>query len=83
MLSTAFAYAGLTGNGPVDRLVTGDSRRLLAFSRMARPGARDSLHGRGEVCVADGAGLRAAACDCCGLLVDEYGRFINELAVRQ
>jgi CRP-like cAMP-binding protein len=48
MDSTAFAYAGLTGNGLVDLLDTDDSRRLLAFSRMVRLEAQQELYAPGE-----------------------------------
>ena len=70
MDSTAFAYAGLTGNSLLDQLGTDGSRRLLAFSRMVRLGANETLHAPGEAvrhvyfpagsvaaaCAADGAG---------------------------
>jgi CRP-like cAMP-binding protein len=70
MDSTAFAYAGLTGNSLIDQLGTDGSRRLLAFSRMVRLKARETLHAPGEaarhvyfpagcvaaVCAADGGG---------------------------
>ena len=48
MDSTAFAYAGLTGNALIDQLGTDGSRRLLAFSRMVRLGAHETLYAPGE-----------------------------------
>ncbi|HEX8337539.1 MAG TPA: Crp/Fnr family transcriptional regulator [Pyrinomonadaceae bacterium] len=64
MDSTAFAYAGLTGNSLIDRLGADGSRRLLAFSRMVRLGAQETLHAPGEPVrhVYFPAGCVAAAC---------------------
>lgn len=49
MNHTAFAYAGLTGNGLVDLLDSDDSRRLLPFGRIVRLEARQTLHAPGGV----------------------------------
>ncbi|HEX8292474.1 MAG TPA: Crp/Fnr family transcriptional regulator [Pyrinomonadaceae bacterium] len=64
MESTAFAYAGLTGNSLLDQLDTDGSRRLLAFSRMVRLGSNETLHAPGEAVrhVYFPAGCVAAAC---------------------
>jgi CRP-like cAMP-binding protein len=64
MDSTAFAYAGLTGNALIDQLGTDVSRRLLAFSRMVRLEARETLYAPGEAVrhVYFPAGCVAAAC---------------------
>lgn len=64
MDSTAFAYAGLTGNALIDRLGTDGSRRPLAFSRMVRLEAHQELHAPGEAVrhVYFPAGCVAAAC---------------------
>ncbi|HEX7957674.1 MAG TPA: Crp/Fnr family transcriptional regulator [Pyrinomonadaceae bacterium] len=48
MDSTAFAYAGLTGNRLLDLLDAEESRRLLAFSRVVRLEAGRTLHMPGE-----------------------------------
>lgn len=40
-------------------------------------------HGRGFVRVEDASGLGAAACDCYGLLSEEYDSFINNMAALQ
>ena len=48
MDSTAFAYAGLTGNGLVDQLGADGSRRLLAFSRIVRLAPRETLYAPGD-----------------------------------
>jgi CRP-like cAMP-binding protein len=68
MDSTAFAYAGLTGNALIDQLGTDDSRRLLAFSKMVRLGARETLYEPGESVrhVYFPAGCVAAACALAG-----------------
>jgi CRP-like cAMP-binding protein len=64
MDKTAFAYAGLTGNALIDQLGADGSRRLLAFSRMVRLGARETLYAPGEAVrhVYFPAGCVAAAC---------------------
>lgn len=64
MDSTAFAYAGLTGNALIDQLGTDVSRRLLAFSRVVRLRARETLYEPGEAMrhVYFPAGCVAAAC---------------------
>jgi len=64
MDSTAFAYAGLTGNALIDRLGADGSRRLLAFSTMVRLSARETLHAPGEAVryVYFPAGCVAASC---------------------
>ncbi|HEX8147101.1 MAG TPA: Crp/Fnr family transcriptional regulator [Pyrinomonadaceae bacterium] len=68
MESTAFAYAGLTGNALIDQLDTDVSRRLLAFSRMVRLGARETLYAPGGAArhVYFPAGCVAAACASAG-----------------
>jgi CRP-like cAMP-binding protein len=64
MDSTAFAYAGLTGNSLVDQLGADGSRRLLAFSRIVRLAPRETLYAPGEALrhVYFPAGCVAAAC---------------------
>lgn len=64
MDTTAFAYAGLTGNSLIDELGADVTRRLLAFSRMVRLEARESLYAPGEAVrhVYFPAGCVAAAC---------------------
>lgn len=64
MDNTAFAYAGLTGNALIDQLGADGSRRLLAFSKMMRLKARETLYAPGEVVrhVYFPAGCVAAAC---------------------
>lgn len=64
MDSTAFAYAGMTGNSLIDQLGTDGSRRLLAFSRMVRLEAHETLHAPGEAVrqVYFPAGCVAATC---------------------
>jgi CRP-like cAMP-binding protein len=68
MDSTAFAYAGLTGNALIDRLGADVSRRLLAFSRMVYLDSRETLYVPGEVVrhVYFPAGCVAAACASAG-----------------
>ena len=64
MDSTAFAYAGLTGNALIDQLGTDVSRRLLAFSKMVRLKARETLYAPDETArhVYFPAGCVAATC---------------------
>lgn len=64
MDNTAFAYAGLTGNLLIDQLGTDVSRRLLAFSRMVRLEARETMYAPGEAVrhVYFPAGCVAATC---------------------
>lgn len=64
MDSTAFAYAGLTGNSLIDQLDSDGSNRLLAFSRMVNLKARETLYAPGEAMrhVYFPAGCVAAAC---------------------
>lgn len=64
MDSRAFAYAGLTGNALIDQLGTDGPRRLLAFSRIVRLGARATLYEPGDAVrhVYFPAGCVAAAC---------------------
>jgi CRP-like cAMP-binding protein len=64
MDSTAFAYAGLTGNSLIDQLGTDSSGRLLAFSRIVHLKARETLYAPGEVVryVYFPAGCVAASC---------------------
>jgi CRP-like cAMP-binding protein len=64
MDSTAFAYAGLTGNSLVDQLGEDGSRCLLAFSRIVRLAPRETLYAPGEAVrhVYFPAGCVAAAC---------------------
>ena len=64
MDNTAFVYAGLTGNALLDQLGTDVSRRLLAFSRMVRLEARETLYAPGEAVryVYFPAGCVAASC---------------------
>src|SRR5829696_7744688 len=68
MDSTAFAYAGLTGNALIDQLGTDVSRRLLAFSRVVRLEAREPLYAPGGAVrhVYFPAGCVAAACASAG-----------------
>jgi CRP-like cAMP-binding protein len=68
MDSTAFAYAGLTGNALIDQLGTDVSRRVLAFSRMARLEAREPLYAPCEPVrhVYFPAGCVAASCASAG-----------------
>jgi CRP-like cAMP-binding protein len=68
MDSTAFAYAGLTGNALIDQLGTDVSRRLLAFSKMVRLEARETLYAPGEAVrhVYFPAGCVAATCASAG-----------------
>lgn len=64
MDSTAFAYAGLTGNALIDELDADVSRRLLAFARVERLEARETLHEPGAAVrhVYFPAGCVAASC---------------------
>ncbi|MBV8859154.1 MAG: Crp/Fnr family transcriptional regulator [Acidobacteria bacterium] len=64
MDTTAFAYAGMTGNALIDQLGADVSGRLLAFSRMVHLEARETLYAPGEVVrhVYFPAGCVAAAC---------------------
>ncbi|MBV9924211.1 MAG: Crp/Fnr family transcriptional regulator [Acidobacteria bacterium] len=49
METTAFAYAGLTGNALIDQLGADVSRRLLAFAKMVSLKPREALHAPGEL----------------------------------
>lgn len=68
MDTTAFAYAGLTGNALIDQLGTDVSRRLLAFSKIVCLEARETLYAPGEAArhVYFPAGCVAAACASAG-----------------